>query len=106
MDAFRIAYLVFGTSICVSGLTMIVTYSRAFPWWRDPIGRMMVVYAGAEVIMSALLTITVVTRSGPHWFRTIWFLLQVVLTFCFIYQTRTILKLKRERETDAGREHV
>ncbi len=97
MDLFRVIYLVFGSTICVTGTFMILTYTRAFPWWRDPVGRMMIVYAGAEVLMSALLTITVVTQSGPHWFRAVWFILQGVLSACFVYQTLTIRKLKREQ---------
>ncbi len=104
MDAFRVAYLIFGSAICITGAMMILTYTRSFPWWKDPVGRMMIVYAGAEVIMSALLTITVVTQTGPHWFRLVWFILQVVLSGCFVYQTLTIKKLRRDQEAQRTEE--
>ena len=104
MDAFRIFYLIFGSAICITGTMMILTYSRSFPWWKDPIGRMMIVYAGAEVLMSALLTITVVTQISPHWFRLAWFILQVVLSGCFVYQTLTIKQLKRYQDARENQE--
>lgn len=103
MDGFRIAYLFFGTFICVSGAVMIVTYSMTFPWWRQSLGRMLVVYATAEILMSGMLTITVVAQTGPHWFRGVWFVLQVVVGGCFCYQTGTILRLRRAR-TDADQD--
>lgn len=106
MNAFRIAYLVFGSFICVSGAAMIVTYSRSYPWWRDSMGRMMVVYAGAEILMSGMLTITVVAQTGPHWFRAVWFALQILVGSCFCYQTLAIIRLKRGREADARQERV
>lgn len=100
MDAFRIAYLIFGTFICVSGVVMITTYSLSFPWWRDPLGRMLVIYAGAEVLMSGMLTVTVVAQTGPHWFRAVWFVLQIIVGSCFCYQTSTIARTRRDREEE------
>jgi hypothetical protein len=97
MDAFRIAYLIFGSFICVSGTTMIVTYSRSYRWWHEPVGRMMVIYAGSEVLMSGMLTITVVAQTGPHWFRAVWFALQILVGCCFTYQTVTINRLRHDR---------
>lgn len=97
MTGFQIEYLCFGGSLTLSGLVMIVTYTVSFPWWKDLLGRMMIVYASAEVAMSTLLMSTVVFRFGPEWFRPIWFALQTILTGCFVFQTWIIIKLRRAR---------
>ena len=97
MDAFQIEYLCFGGTLILAGLAMIVSYTASYPWWRDLLGRMMVTYAAAEVAMSTLLMITVVFRFGPDWFRPLWFALQTIITGCFVFQTWTIVKLRRAR---------
>lgn len=103
MSGFEIAYLCFGSFIVLAGLTMIVTYSLTNRWWLSHIGRMMITYASAEVIMSLILTLTVVLHLHPIWFRAVWFLLQMILGGTFVYQTVVIVTLdqrRRAREED------
>jgi hypothetical protein len=97
MDTFRLLYLLFGSFVCLSGLTMIGFYTASFPWWRDTVGRMMVIYAATEVAMSSVLLLAVVVRVGPHWFRGLWFILQIIVGVCFTYQTLVIYRLRKNR---------
>lgn len=97
MHTFEVLYLIFGSFITLSGVMMIVTYSLTNPWWRTHLGRMMITYAAAEVIMSTLLLSAVVWNFSPAWFRAAWFVLQVVVGGTFCFQTVTIIKLHRQR---------
>jgi len=100
MNDFEIAYLIFGTFVIISGVTMIVTYTATNPWWKDHLGRMMIAYAATELAMSSLLLITVEFHTGPHWFRIAWFCLQTILGLCFCYQTRLIVNIHRQRRRE------
>jgi hypothetical protein len=103
MHAFEWMYLGFGSFITLSGITMVVTYSVTNPWWRSHLGRMMITYAVAEILMSTLLMVSVVAHFSPLWFRGVWFALQVTVGVTFCFQTSTILRLhraKRERESE------
>jgi hypothetical protein len=106
LSSFQVEYLIFGGTLIVSGVLMIVTYTLSYPWWRDLLGRMLVTYAAAEITMATLLAVTVVWQTGPTWFRPAWFTLQSMISWCFLYQTWTIRRLKRERDADARRERV
>lgn len=97
MKTFEIEYTVFGLFLITAGLAMIVTYTLTNPWWRSHLGRMMVTYAAAEVIMSSLLFATVVFHMHPTWFRNFWFALQVIVGGTFWYQTFTIVRLHRRQ---------
>lgn len=97
MIAFETLYLIFGSFVIGSGLIMIVTYTLTNPWWRNHIGRMLVTYAAAEVLMSLLLLLAIVDHFSPHWFRGAWFTLQMIVGCTFIFQTVTILRLHREK---------
>lgn len=101
MVKFEVLYLIFGSFITSAGVIMVITYSLTNPWWRSHIGRMMITYAVAEILMSVLLLITVVGHVSPEWFRGVWFGLQVIVGCTFWFQTFTIIKLhraKRRRE--------
>lgn len=100
LNTFQVEYAWFGGSVIVSGLLMITMYSLSYPWWRDLVGRMMVTYASAEITMSTLLMVTVVFQTGPTWFRPAWFILQSIVAWCFLFQTYTILRLRRRREQE------
>lgn len=104
LSPFQVEYLVFGGALVLSGLLMIFTYSVSYPWWKDLVGRMMVAYAASEILMASMLAVTVVWQTGPGWFRPAWFTLQSLIAVCFLYQTRTIRRLKREREADDRQE--
>lgn len=97
MSRFQLHYLIFGSYIIAAGLIMVVTYTLTNPWWRNLVGRMMVTYAVAEIVMSTLLMVTVVGGIAPHWFRAAWYALQVIVGTTFLFQTWMILKLHRER---------
>lgn len=97
MHTFEWLYLGFGSFLTLAGVTMIVTYSLTNPWWRTHIGRMMITYAAAEVIMSTLLLSAVVWHFNPEWFRAAWFALQLVVGSTFVFQTVMIIKLHRRR---------
>ncbi len=97
MNSFETTYTIFGSFVISAGVVMIITYSLTNPWWRGHIGRMLVTYAAAEVIMSALLVSAVVWHTSPHWFRAAWFTLQTVVGCTFWFQTATIVRLYRTR---------
>lgn len=97
MSSFETAYLIFGSFIISAGLIMVITYSLTNPWWSAHLGRMMVTYALAEVLMSALLMAAVVGHVNPTWFRGVWFALQTVVGCTFWFQTLVIIKLHREK---------
>lgn len=97
MSDFQIMYLCFGGFVVTAGLVMVVTYSLTNPWWTSHLGRMMIVYAVAEIAMSTLLLAAVVWQFSPHWFRLAWFFLQAVVGSTFWYQTAVIVRLSRER---------
>lgn len=97
MISFEILYLIFGTFVISAGVIMIAVYSLTNPWWRTHLGRMMITYAAAEILMSALLVSTVVWHFSPYWFRAVWFVLQVVVGCTFWFQTITIIRLRRRR---------
>jgi hypothetical protein len=99
VTGFEIAYLCFGSFIVLAGLIMIATYSLTNRWWQTHVGRMMVTYAAAEVLMSLLLTVTIVLHLHPIWFRGAWFVLQLIVGATFCYQTAAIVKLHRQRMT-------
>jgi hypothetical protein len=107
MTAFRVEYAIFGSFVILSGLVMIVTYSLTNPWWRSHLGRMMVTYASAEILMSTLLMVTIEFQVSPIWFRDVWFALQTAVGLCLCYQTSAIIRLhretKREKITKVGR---
>lgn len=106
MDGFRIVYLCFGSFVCLAGLSMILIYSLSYPWWRDTVGRMMVTYASAEILMSLILLLAVVAHMSPHWFRNLWLLLQAIVGACFVYQSWTILRLRRNRVSLRKEDHA
>lgn len=97
MSDFEILYLIFGSFVSGAGITMIATYSASYPWWRDHVGRMMITYAAAEVLMSVILLVTVVGHVSPFWFRAVWFGLQLIVGGTFCFQTVTIVRLRRQR---------
>lgn len=97
MSDFEIMYLIFGTFVVSAGVVMITTYSLTNPWWKTHIGRMMITYAAAEILMSVLLLATVVWHVSPHWFRGVWFGLQTVVGCTFWFQTFTIVRLRQNR---------
>lgn len=90
-------YLVFGSFVISAGIVMVATYSLTNPWWRTHIGRMLITYAVAEILMSALLMSAVVWHVNPHWFRGAWFVLQAIVGGTFWFQTFTIVRLHRQR---------
>jgi hypothetical protein len=96
VNGFEIMYLIFGSFIISAGIVMVVTYSATNPWWRTHLGRMMITYAVAEILMSSLLMTTVVGHIAPHWFRGVWFGLQTIVGCTFWYQTFTIIRLHRQ----------
>jgi hypothetical protein len=101
MTKFEVMYLVFGTFITSAGVVMVLTYTLTNPWWKTHIGRMMITYAVAEILMSALLMATVVWHVSPEWFRGVWFVLQTVVGCTFWFQTYVIVRLHQQR-TEKG----
>jgi len=99
MTGFEVMYLCFGTFVTSAGIVMVVTYSLTYPWWTTHVGRMLVIYAVAEILMSLILLLAVVAHLNPTWFRLVWFVLQTVVGCTFWYQTWTILRLYRQRRT-------
>lgn len=97
MSPFEILYLVFGGHLIMAGLIMITVYSLTNPWWTTHIGRMMITYAAAEILMSVLLMAAVVGHFNPHWFRAAWFALQTVVGSTFWFQTYVIVRLHQEK---------
>lgn len=95
MSSFETLYLIFGSFIISAGLIMVTTYTLTNPWWRTHLGRMMVTYAVAEILMSGLLMMTIVGHFAPHWFRAAWFTLQTIVGATFWFQTVTIIRLHR-----------
>lgn len=98
MTSFQVTYLVFGSFVISAGLVMVAAYTATNPWWRSHLGRMMIAYATAEILMSAILMAAVVADLHPNWFRVAWFILQVIVGCTFWFQTYVILKLHRSRE--------
>ena len=105
MTEFSLLYLVFTAFLVTAGLTMITTYTLTYPWWRSGLGRMMVLYASAEITMSAILCLAVVFHVTPVWFRALWFTLQVAVGCTFCVQTAVIVRLyrRRRRERSPGK---
>lgn len=101
MNEFEAMYLGFASFIVVSGLAMIVTYSLSYPWWRNGLGRLVVTYASAEILMSAILCCAVVFHVNPVWFRAVWFGLQAVVGTTFCVQTTLIVRLYRKRRRES-----
>lgn len=97
MNEFVQMYLGFTAFLVTSGLTMIVTYSLSYPWWRDWLGRLVIIYASAEIGMSAILCLAVVFHINPVWFRGVWFALQAVVGLTFCAQTVAIVRLRTGR---------
>jgi hypothetical protein len=97
MHTFEWLYLAFGSFVVSAGLVMVTVYSFTQPWWKAHLGRMVIVYAAAEILMSLLLLTTVVFHFSPHWFRVLWFVLQVTVGCTFWFQTAVLLKLHRAR---------
>lgn len=97
MDDFILMYLCLTSFLIVSGLTMIMTYSLSYPWWRNWLGRLVIIYASAEIAMSAILCSAVVFRINPTWFRAAWFALQIIIGLVFCSQTAAIVRLRRGR---------
>jgi hypothetical protein len=93
VSGFELAYLIFGSFLISAGVIMVTTYTITNPWWRSHLGRMMIVYAMAEILMSTLLMVSIVGHVAPHWFRGVWFVLQTTVGCTFWYQTFTIIKL-------------
>lgn len=102
MTRFEVLYLIFGSYISSAGIIMVLSYSLTNPWWRSHVGRMLVTYAAAEVLMSVLLLVTVVGHVTPEWFRAVWFTLQVVVGSTFWFQTAMIIRLHRQRRAQKG----
>lgn len=98
--SFETLYLIFGLYITCAGLLMIITYSLTNPWWKSHLGRMMITYAVAEVLMSLLLLIAVVWHVSPYWFRAVWFTLQAVVGSTFVFQTVVLITLHRARQRE------
>lgn len=90
-------YLCFTGFLVASGLVMIVTYSLNYPWWRSWLGRIVIIYASAEIGMSAILCLAVVWQTNPVWFRGVWFALQSIVGITFCAQTAVIVRLRRGR---------
>lgn len=105
MIAFKIEYAIFGSFVIVSGLVMIITYSLTNPWWKSHLGRMMIAYATAEILMSSLLMITIEFQISPTWFRGVWFALQSIVGLCLSYQTYEIIRLHRRMQTGEATSH-
>ena len=105
MTHFQIEYLIFGSFVISAGVIMVLVYSLTNPWWRNHVGRMLVTYAVAEILMSTLLMVTIVWQWSPHWFRLAWFTLQVIVGCTFWFQTILIIRLhhrvKRRQEQQA-----
>lgn len=97
MITFEVLYLIFGSYITTAGTAMVIIYTLTNPWWKTHIGRMMITYAVAEILMSVILMITVIGHVSPEWFRAVWFALQVVVGTTFWFQAVTIIRLHRER---------
>lgn len=97
MSEFNLVYLCFTGFLVTAGLAMIATYSLSYPWWREWLGRIVIIYASAEIAMSAILCLAVVFHIGPAWFRTVWFALQTVVGCTFCAQTAVIIRLRRQR---------
>lgn len=104
MTSFQITYLIFGSFVISAGLVMVTTYSLTNPWWRTHIGRMMIVYAMAEVIMSALLLAAIVWQIHPTWFRVAWFILQATVGCTFWFQTYVIIRIHRSARSQEIRD--
>ncbi|QDN64457.1 hypothetical protein [Streptomyces sp. S1D4-14] len=102
-NSFITLYLCFTGYLVTSGLTMIVAYSLSYPWWRSGLGRVVVLYASAEILMSVILCLAVVWHINPAWFRALWFGLQAVVGTTFCVQTAVIVRLRRGRRQ---REHA
>lgn len=98
MNEFELTYLCFTGFLVASGLIMIVTYSLNYPWWRSWLGRIVIIYASAEIAMSAILCSAVVFHIGPAWFRGVWFALQTIVGVTFCAQTAVIVRLRRGRK--------
>lgn len=94
---FVLLYLCFTGFLVASGLIMIVTYSLNYPWWRSWLGRIVIIYASAEIGMSAILCLAVVWHANPAWFRGVWFALQAIVGGTFCAQTAVIVRLRRGR---------
>lgn len=101
--SFETLYLIFGSFVITAGLIMVTVYSLTNPWWKTHLGRMLIAYAAAEILMSVLLMTTVVWHFSPHWFRGLWFALQTVVGCTFWFQTLTIVRLRKQR---AGKERA
>lgn len=97
MTQFEELYLGFGSFVITAGLVMIIVYTLTNPWWTDLLGRMMITYASAEVIMSSLLMMSIVFHFSPYWFRFAWFALQTLLGCTFWFQTYVIIRLHQRR---------
>lgn len=97
VNEFTLMYLCFTGYLVTAGLTMVVTYSLNYPWWRSGLGRLVVIYASAEIAMSVILCLAVVFRINPAWFRAAWFALQAVVGSTFCVQTAVIIRLRRNR---------
>lgn len=97
-NQFIAMYLCFTGFLVTSGLTMIATYTLSYPWWRSWLGRIVIIYASAEIGMSVILCLAVVWHTNPAWFRGVWFALQGTVGATFCVQTATIVKLRRRRE--------
>lgn len=97
MTSFEIMYAIFGSFVTSAGIVMVITYSLTNPWWKTHLGRMMITYAIAEIIMSGLLMFTVLTHISPEWFRGVWFALQTIVGMTFWFQTSVIIRLHREK---------
>jgi len=96
-NQFITLYLCFTGYLVTSGLTMIVTYTVSYPWWKEWLGRLVIIYASAEIGMSAILCQAVVFHSNPSWFRGVWFALQTLVGSTFVAQTAIIVRLRRGR---------
>lgn len=97
MSEFDLMYLSFTGFLVTSGLVMILTYSLNYPWWKSWLGRIVIIYASAEIAMSVILCLAVVFRIGPFWFRGVWFALQAIVGSTFCAQTAVIVRLRRGR---------
>lgn len=97
-STFALMYLCFTGFLVTSGLTMIVTYSVNYPWWRSWLGRIVIIYASAEIAMSVILCTAVVFHINPAWFRSLWLTLQALIGVTFCGQTAVIVRLRRNRK--------
>lgn len=100
MSDFQIMYACFGGFLTLSGIIMVITYSLTNPWWTNQLGRMMIAYAVAEILMSVLILTTVLFQFAPYWFRFAWFGLQTVIGSTFCYQTSVIIRLHRSKRRE------